>query len=483
MRIPVLSRVLSRLTAKTDGQQVPGPWYLPITGGWLSEEVGSHWDWWQRGGMPIPQTAQSAIVEACVSAYAQTLAMCPMNHWRATGKGGRERVTNSAASRLMRCPNDYQTISDFMMNMVRYMYLTGNSYALGVRNQRFEIDQLHMMHPGMSWPQMATTGDVFYRLGGNHVINYRVGEEPIIVPARDVLHFRLQVNQARWPFPLTGQSPLMSAMADLAVQSSMMDQQTGFYRNAARPSAVLQTDLMLDKDQVTALRDRWNEQTKQLQAGGTPILTAGLKVQPWSVSGQDAQLAEMMKMTEDHIALAFRVPMQILGLARGGTSYRSTEVLMQSWIATGLGFCLWHVEQSLNLMFGLKGKPDEYIEADTSVLLRSAQKDRLEALARGVQGGIYSPNEARGLEDLDSVGKWGDEPRVQQQIVPLSAAEGIPAAPGPGAAPGAPPAPKPTEAKPDEPPKQQKSRNHDVQREFRNILNGAARYERERFGS
>jgi HK97 family phage portal protein len=293
----------------------------------------------------------------------------------------------------------------------------------------------------------------------------------VLVPQRDVLHFRLHINRSRWPFPLIGETPLMSAMADVYTQAAMMDQQTGFYRNQARPSAVLATDLVLDKDQVQSLRDRWNEQTKQLQAGGTPILTAGLKVSPWGAQARDAQLAEMMKITEDHIALAYRVPMQILGLSREGSGYRSTEVLMQSWIATGLGFCLWHCESAFNVLFGLKGKPDEYIEFDTNVLLRSAQKDRLEALARGVQGGIYSPNEARGLEGLPKV-KWGDEPRVQQQVVPLSAAEGIaaPKAPGPGAAPSAQPAQPKPKPKPD-----------DVQREYRNLLAGADRIGRRRF--
>ena len=63
-------------------------------------------------------------------------------------------------------------------------------------------------------------------------------------------------------------------------------------------------------------------------------------------------------------------------------------------------------------------------------LLRSALKDRIEALARGVQGGIFAPNEARQQEGLDAV-EFGDEPRVQQQVVPLSAAGKIPAAPAP----------------------------------------------------
>ena len=43
-------------------------------------------------------------------------------------------------------------------------------------------------------------------------------------------------------------------------------------------------------------------------------------------------------------------------------------------------------------------------------------------------GGVYSVNEARNMEDLPTV-EYGDEPHVQAQVVPLSAAAAIPAAP------------------------------------------------------
>jgi phage portal protein BeeE len=59
----------------------------------------------------------------------------------------------------------------------------------------------------------------------------------------------------------------------------------------------------------------------------------------------------------------------------------------------------------------LKGQPDEYVEFDTAALLRSAFKDRIEGLTRGVQGGILAPNEARNSEGYDAV-EFGDEPRV-----------------------------------------------------------------------
>jgi hypothetical protein len=70
----------------------------------------------------------------------------------------------------------------------------------------------------------------------------------------------------------------------------------------------------------------------------------------------------------------------------------------------------------------------EWTEFDTRALLRSAFKDRIDGLVRGVQGGIYSPNEARALEGYAAV-EAGDEPRVQQQVVPLSFATAPPAPP------------------------------------------------------
>jgi HK97 family phage portal protein len=422
----------------------------------------------------LPWSTRSAVVEACISAYSQTVAMCPGDHWRLHENGGRERVKNSALSRILRRPNDYQSISDFLLNSTRMLYAEGNAYALALRNDRFEISELHLMDSYLSRPQLSVDGDVFYRLYGNQIIERRLNGEALIVPQRDVLHIRLHADRTRrYPFPIWGQTPLLAAMTDVGVSEAISQQQLSFYLNQARPSAVMTTDLVLDKDQTQALRDRWNEQARGMAAGNTPILTAGLKVQPWTVAGKDAAIAEMLKISEEHIALAYRVPLQILGLP--GQAMGSTEALMQFWIATGLGFALNHIEEAFGLLFGLKGQPEEYCELDTSALLRSAQKERIEALARGVQGGIYAPNEARAQEGLARV-KFGDEPRVQQQVVPLSAASAIPAAPSPHAPP-APPAP-PANAAPKEPAAPKGYSNDAVQREARRIFAATSRARR-----
>jgi phage portal protein BeeE len=230
----------------------------------------------------------------------------------------------------------------------------------------------------------------------------------------------------------------------------------------------------MDKNQLQALRDLWNEQAKGLHKGGTPILTAGLKVQPWAASGKDAATADMLKLSNEHIALAFRIPLQILGI--GGTTFSSTEALMQSWKSSGLGFALNHIEEAFGLLFGLGGQPDEYVEFDTEALLRSAMKDRIDSLARGVQGGIFAPNEARALEGYEAV-PFGDEPRVQQQVVPLSQVGKIPASP-------APPSPAAPEAAPQPPAPPKKGNRDDItRREARNIFASADRFDRRRLSA
>jgi HK97 family phage portal protein len=387
-------------------------------------------NWWQCGYTLQPYGECSAIVEACISAYAQTIAMCPGDHWRARDDGGRTRVTTSALSRIMRRPNDYETISNFLMNLTRRLYAKGEAFGVALRNDRGEIAELHLMREGA--PRIAEDGSIFYSLTGNEILDKRIDlSNP--VPGRDVLHVRLQTPR----HPLKGESPILAAALDLAMSGTALGQQIAYYQNEARPSFLLQTDDNLTLEQVSALRNVWDAQTKGTGSGGSPILTGGTKAQQMSGgTAEQGQLADLLKWTEQNIALAFRVPLPVLGI--GGTQYSSTELQMQAWIASGLGFGLNHIEVEFDRLFGLRGPPDEYTEFDTKVLLRSAFKDRIEGLSRGVLSGIYAPNEARAEVELKAVA-FGDEPRVQQQVVPLSAAEDIPSAPpapGPEAAPG-----------------------------------------------
>lgn len=403
----ILSRIFGSKERAAEGEYRPGP-YL-IDGGWLSVKAGKIWNWWQAGHSPQPFGEANAMVEACVSAYAQTVAMCPGDHWRTTEDGGRERVTNSALARILRRPNDYQSISDFLLNLVRWLYEKGEGFAYGIRNERNEVTEIHLMATGM--PFVGVDGSIYYALSGNEIAERRFNFS-IPVPARDVLHVRLHTPR----HPLKGVSPILATVLERAMASAALNQQVAFYINQARPSFMLETDQQLTKEQTDALRERWNEQTQGEKAGGTPILAWGLKAKPVTIEAKDSQLADMLKITDQSIALAFRMPMAVLGI--GDTPFASTEALMSSWRASGLGFCLNHIEEALGQLFRLKGQPDEYVEFDTAALMRSNFKERMEGWAIATKSGL-SINEFRNAEGYPTTAH-GDSPRVQQQMVPLS---------------------------------------------------------------
>ena len=68
-----LSRIFGGKAKSAEGEYRPGPYLL--SDGWLSSAAGRLMNWWQAGYSLNAYGECSAMVEACVSAYAQTVAM------------------------------------------------------------------------------------------------------------------------------------------------------------------------------------------------------------------------------------------------------------------------------------------------------------------------------------------------------------------------------------------------------------------------
>jgi Phage portal protein len=99
-------------------------------------------------------------------------------------------------------------------------------------------------------------------------------------------------------------------------------------------------------------------------------------------------------------------------------TFQNVESLSRFFIQSSLGFYVDHIEDALTAFFGLPTNEYIYFDVETA-LLRSDLKERMEAYAKGIQNGVMAPNEARARESLPPVDD-GDQPRVQQQLVPLS---------------------------------------------------------------
>lgn len=393
---------------------------------WVNTQEGmlnTGWDlgWWQQDRKAL-SGGKNEIVEACISTLSQTLSMCPAHHLKEMPDGSAERQTGSFVERVLLNPNKYTTRSLFFNNLIRSLYFYGNGMGLVTRNNNRAIDAIYLLDPrnvtGVVDPE---TGEVFYWSSPSFGRTFNP-ETDTVHADRDILNVRIAIDPKN---PLKGLTPIHVAAKSIAANNSIVGHQARFFENMSRPSGILSTPDSLNKDQMTQLREAFEQASQGINSGKIPILGNGLSFESMSLSSQDAQLIEAYEMSNQAISAAFRVPPPMINDLRHATISNS-EATMDWFLKSGLGFLLDHVELELGRLFGLGF--NERVNFQTSALLRTDQKTQIEALKEGVTGGIFAVNEARKVMELPPV-EDGDEPRMQQQMVPLSAWDNEPPEP------------------------------------------------------
>jgi HK97 family phage portal protein len=389
-----------------------GSWRGPFNG--MGEngnmfQMGELEDGWQRNLFVNGMTARHVpTAYACVMSIARATSQCYPLHVRKTGNSY-EQVTNSAAFRVMNRPNSYQTTPGFLLNMIATALFEGEAFAFATRNDRNEVNAIHPMANTSTSVRIAEDGSIYYAFGSNQL----AGTDPsFIVPARDVIHLKFHTPR----HPLIGESPIKAAALAVGINVALSTSQNAFFNRMNRASGILSTEQSLTKEQMMRLREAFDAQSKSWAQGGMPILSNGLKFQQLSVNSQDAQLVEAQRMSIEEICRVYGVPPELVG-STGKTANSNTEALISHWLSISLGSYLEHTERTFDALFGLSGT--DYIELDTTALLRTSFEKRIEALTKAVQGGLFTPDEARGKEGYGPT-PGGNSAFLQRQMVPVN---------------------------------------------------------------
>jgi len=407
-----------RSTKSLFGLGSEGAWRGPFSGmGELGGmyALGRTEDGWQRNlNVPYTDPSKVAIVYACVQAYSRAVSTCVMSHMRDIN-GRQTLIEDSWTARLIRKPNSYETWNQHVFNTVSELGFRGSSVDLIIRDNRNVPVALHRL-PWGSWTIHIEpdTKEIFYGFGSNSDSLAPTFEPNYLIPERDVIHYRQHTPR----HPLLGESPITAAALALGINVALSQSQAAFFNQMRRPSGILTTEANLNKEQMLRLRTAFDEQAKRWSQGGMPILSNGVKFQPIAITAQDSQLIDAQKMSVTDICSVYSIPLPIVSRLENAT-LNNSEVLIGFWLATGLGSVLENLEQSLNRAFGFyDGVTPDYINFDTASLLRSDAKSQVETLTRGIVGGLYAPNEARGKVNLPAV-PGGDTVFLQQQNFPI----------------------------------------------------------------
>lgn len=386
-----------------------------------------------KSGVTItPDTAlKISTVYACVTILAQTIASLPLTINRTLASGGNQEASDHwLFSVLHDTFNAEQTSYEAREMGIGALKLRGNWYNRIERNGRGQIDGLWPMNPSYVTVSRAA-GETWYAYEPGAEFD-PLGTRRGLYAARDIWHVKGFSTDG-----LTGLSTISYARESMGLSQALNDFTAEFFGRQAVPGNVLEHPGQLSAAARSNLKASMEEYAKS-KRHTTLILEEGLKWNAIGISNKDAQFLELSGAQIRDIARWFNVPLILLQEPDKVSTYASAEQFFLSFVKHTIWPITRRLEASANraLLTASERAAGLYVKFNLKGLLEGDFKTRMDGYAIGRNGGWYSANDIRTLEDMSPI------PNGDIYLQPVNYVEAG-TAPAPPATPAADPEPAP----------------------------------------
>lgn len=343
-------------------------------------------------------------VSSAVNFLSGSLANLPLHGYRMRGENA-ERVGGTLQILLNEAPNPEWTSFGFRKYFWQQVFTRGRGLAWIERDGPV-IYNIWPLDPGK-----ATKA----RVGGKTVYHYEGGKT---YQASDVIDvaFMLKADQ------LNVYSPIQNAARAINLALAMEAYASGFFAGGGVPPLALVGPLPAGPDALKRAQADIKRAITAAKAKSDAVfpIPAGYDLKPVGFDPEKGQMTDARRFQIEEIAREFNLPPVFLQDLTHGT-FANTE--QQDLLLAKHTIAHWAkaFEEELNLkLFGQK-KNGRYVEHNMDGLMRGDFKTRMEAMARGVQTALITPNEARGLDNRPPLPN-GDTLYIQGATVPLGSA-------------------------------------------------------------
>lgn len=203
---------------------------------------------------------------------------------------------------------------------------------------------------------------------------------------------------------------------------------TNILKNGALPIGVIQTMNRLSEQAIKRLRLGWQSlYSGSKNSGKTVILEEGLEYKPISLKPNDMQLVDSRRATVAEICRLFNIPESMVN--SDANKYASNEQNNLHFLQYTLAPIITSIEAAMDKSLLLEDEKNNgyYFRFDTTEILRTTEKERIEAASEGLKGGFYSVNETRAKFDMPklqddyfmwSLGHVLFNPKTKEMFVP-----------------------------------------------------------------
>jgi HK97 family phage portal protein len=354
-----------------------------------------------QAGIPIDDARALAYssVWACVRVISETIAQLPWKTYQKAPRGKKDIAPekNTVAWLLQMQPNPETTAFRWKRLMAAHVLTRGNAYSEIERDTQGRPLWLWPIDPDRVKPMRDDTGALAYEVRN-------ANREAVIVPAADMLHFRgLGDNDT------VGVSVIAKAKESIALGLAMERFGASFFGNGANLSGVVTHPGKLSPDAKTNIEESLKKRASGRNTLSTLVFEEGMKYEKIGIPPEDAQFLESRQFQVTEICRWFRVPPhKVQELSRAtwnNIEHQSIEFVTDTIVPWTCNF-----EEEVNLkLFGRQNRGVYYTKFLLAALLRGDTASRFEAYSKGRQWGWLSVNDIRELEDLNGIGKNGDQ--------------------------------------------------------------------------
>lgn len=336
---------------------------------------------------------------------------------RIDGRTSREAV-NHPLTRVLLKPNSWQTRSELFGMLEAHRVLRGNGYAWINRVtatssdgiDRDQVAELIPMHPDQV--EVIDGPDNF---GGQtqYKLHKRNGTT-IDLAAREVLHLKSLTTNGR-----TGRSFLADMREVIGGALATQEHANSLWSRDATPSVTLSHPKTLSDKAKKSLEDSFEATYgRGKDKKRVAVLEEGMEIKQLSLTPEDGQFLQTQQDVRAQIAAALMVPPHLMGLAEKATTWGTgIEQLHIGLLSITLRPDLTAWEERMNL--DLITRPDKYrIKFNVRGMLRGDLRSQFESFYRGIQMGVYSPNDVRAMLDLNPI-EQGDVYLQPVNMAPL----------------------------------------------------------------
>lgn len=372
--------------------------------GWFSVLESFQGAWQRNVEIKHDSVLSFHAVFACQSLIASDISKLPLMLMARDSDGVWSETTNPAYSPVLRRPNNYQTIKQFIEAWIISKLQYGNTYVLKERDNRNVVVRMHVLDPKLVTVLVADNGDVYYQLSNDRLAGLEEGS--VTVPATEIVHDRFNCLF----HPLVGISPIFAAGLAATQGLSIQKDSTSFFENGARPGGILQAPGAISNETASRLKEYWDANYAGSNAGKVAVLGDGLSYTALKSKATDAQMIETLKWSAEIVCGVYHVPPFMIGVGAEPT-YDNVQTVTLRYYSQCLQVLIVDIVTLLDEGLGMDGVTMG-VEFDTDELLRMDALTQMDVLEKSK--GKLTVNEQRKRLNRGPV-KGGDTVYLQEQ--------------------------------------------------------------------